>query len=117
MNLLRFPLECLEHLPSEEGAPPAERIISGAPRFRTWTFDEQYEGTLFAGVWEATAGKWRIEYDEWEFCSILSGTSIVTPVGGGEVRLGQGDNFVLQPGFRGTWEVIETTRKLFVVRL
>jgi uncharacterized cupin superfamily protein len=28
-----------------------------------------------------------------------------------------GDSFVIRPGFRGTWEVIETTRKHYVVRV
>jgi len=28
-----------------------------------------------------------------------------------------GDSFVLRPGFRGTWEVVETTRKDFVIRI
>ena len=32
-------------------------------------------------------------------------------------EIGPGDSFVLQPGFSGTWEVVETTRKLFVIRL
>ena len=49
-----------------------DRLISGDPQFRTWNFDEE-KGGLYAGIWEATPGKWRIDYDEWEFCHILSG--------------------------------------------
>jgi hypothetical protein len=117
MSFVRFPLDRLETMPFEEGAPRPERVLADAPRFRTWTFEESADGKLFAGVWESTPGKWRIVYDEWEYCSILSGISIVTPDGGAAVRLRAGDAFVLQPGFTGTWEVLETTRKLFVVRL
>jgi len=101
---------------AEDGAPAAERVISGDPRFRTWNAEEA-AGGLYAGIWEATPGKWRIEYDEWEFCHILSGVSVVAEEGGAAVTVQAGDSFVLRPGFRGTWEVLETTRKEYVIRL
>lgn len=101
---------------AETGRPAADRVISGDPRFTTWNVEEQPHG-LFAGIWEATPGAWRIEYDEWEFCHILSGVSVVTQEGGEARRLEAGDSFILRPGFKGTWEVIETTRKEYVIRL
>ena len=100
----------------EEGAPAADRLISGEPRFRTWNVEEA-EGGVYAGLWEATPGKWRIDYDEWEFCHILSGVSVVTEDGGEARRVTAGDSFVLRPGFKGSWEVVETTRKEYVIRL
>jgi uncharacterized cupin superfamily protein len=48
---------------------------------------------------------------------LLSGHSIVTPEGAPSVHLRAGDTMVLEPGFRGTWEVVETTRKTYVIRL
>lgn len=101
---------------AEEGAPPAERVVAGAPAFRTWNIEEQ-PGGLYAGVWESTPGKWRIQYDEWEYCRILSGVSVIAEDGGGEMRVAAGDSFIIRPGFKGTWEVIETTRKEYVIRL
>lgn len=115
--MLRFSLHELETLAFESGAPLPERVLSGTPRFRTWTFDVRDAETLFSGVWESSPGKWRIAYDEWEFCSILSGRSIVTRDGGPAETLVAGDVFILEPGFSGTWETVETTRKVFVVRL
>lgn len=100
----------------EEGAPPAERILAGHPQFRTWNLEER-EGGLYAGIWESTPGKWRIEYDEWEFCHILSGISVLAEDGGEARTVRAGDSFVLRPGFKGSWEVLETTRKEYVVRL
>lgn len=100
----------------EAGAPPAERILSGSPEFRTWNIEER-DGGLYAGVWESTPGKWRIEYDEWEFCHILSGVSVITEDGGEARTVRAGDSFVLRPGFKGSWEVLETTRKQYVVKL
>ncbi|MGH6761457.1 MAG: cupin domain-containing protein [Phyllobacterium sp.] len=101
---------------AEEGAPLPERVISGDPRFKTWNAEEA-AGGLYAGVWEATPGKWRVEYDEWEFCHILSGHSIITEDGGTPHSIRTGDSFILRPGFKGSWEVIETTRKEYVIRL
>ena len=100
--------------PGEAGAPPPERVIAGDPRFRTWNLEER-DG-LYAGIWEATPGTWRIEYDEWEYCRILSGRSVVTSETGEVMEVGPGDGFVLRPGFKGTWEVVETTRTESVVR-
>ena len=100
----------------EQGMPAADRILSGNPQFRNWSLDEA-DGGVYAGIWEATPGKWRIAYEEWEYFSILSGYSIVTEDGGEAHHLRVGDRMVLQPGFSGTWEVIETTRKDYVVRL
>jgi uncharacterized cupin superfamily protein len=117
MNFLRFPIPDLDSIPSENGAPAPERLVSGNPVFRTWTLDARDNDTLFSGVWESTPGKWRISYDEWEFCSILSGRSIITHEDGREMRVAGGDAFIIEPGFRGWWETIETTRKIFVVRL
>ncbi|MEZ5892000.1 MAG: cupin domain-containing protein [Parvularculaceae bacterium] len=100
----------------EYGAPPADRVIAGAPKFTTWNIEER-DGGLYAGVWESTPGKWRIQYDEWEYCRILSGVSVIAEDGGEARHVAAGDSFILRPGFKGTWEVIETTRKEYVIRL
>jgi uncharacterized protein len=100
--------------PIETSRPAAERVILGDPVHTAWNM-EDCDG-LYAGIWESTPGKWRISYDEWEFCHILSGVSVITEDGGEERRVGVGDSFILRPGFKGTWEVIETTRKEYVIR-
>jgi uncharacterized cupin superfamily protein len=108
-----FDLSAIE---PEEGAPAPDRIIAGSPRFRTWNVEEA-DGGVYAGIWEATPGKWRIAYDEWEYFHILEGYSIVKEKGGEPVHLRAGDRMILRPGFSGTWEVVETTRKDYVIRL
>lgn len=100
----------------ETGTPAADRLVSGNPRFTTWNVEER-EGRLYCGIWQSTPGKWRIAYDEWEYCRILSGISVITGEDGTVLTVGAGDSFVLRPGFAGTWEVIETTRKEYVVLL
>lgn len=100
--------------PETEGPDPA-KVIAGDPVFTTWNLEER-DG-LYCGIWQATPGKWRISYDEWEYCRILEGRSVITEEGGAAITVGPGDSFVIPPGFVGTWEVVETTRKDYVIRL
>jgi uncharacterized protein len=99
----------------EEGRPDPGRLVKGDPCFRTWNLEER-DG-LWSGIWESTPGAWRVVYDEWEFCHIVSGVSVITEDGGEERWLRAGDAFVLRPGFSGVWEVVETTRKEYVIRI
>lgn len=112
MLAIKFDLSTVE---PEEGAPAPGRLIEGDPRFTTWNMEEA-DGGIFAGIWQASPGKWRVAYDEWEYFHILEGVSILTEDGAAPIRLGPGDAMVLRPGFAGTWEVVETTRKHYVIR-
>ncbi|MDA0961683.1 MAG: cupin domain-containing protein [Proteobacteria bacterium] len=94
--------------------PRPDRLISGDPVFTTWSLEET-DG-LYCGLWESTPGKWRMAYDEWEYCRILTGHSIIEGDDGTRLEVRAGDSFILRPGFSGTWEVIETTRKDYVIR-
>lgn len=113
--MTKFVTMAIDGIEPETDEPDEGSVISGAPHFRSWTLDEA-EGGLSSGVWEATQGKWRFENAHWEYCRILSGISVVTEDGGETHTLRTGDSFVLRAGFKGTWEVIETTRKDYVIR-
>ena len=99
----------------EVGRPDPGRLVSGDPVHRTWNVEDR-DG-LYAGVWESTPGAWRVVYNEWEFCHILSGHSVLSSDDGEVHVLRAGDAFVIRPGFAGTWEAVETTRKEYVIRL
>lgn len=105
----------LDAAPAEEDAPAPDRLIAGDPRFTTWNIEER-DG-LYCGTWRATPGKWRVSYEEWEYCRILEGHSILTEDGAAPQHLHAGDSFILRPGFEGTWEVVDTTTKEYVIRL
>ncbi|WP_298804693.1 cupin domain-containing protein [uncultured Lentibacter sp.] len=95
--------------------PAPDKLISGDPVFTTWNIEDK-DG-LYAGIWQSTVGKWRVSYDEWEYFRLLEGVSILTDSKGHETRLTAGDSYIIRPGFSGTWEVVETTRKDYVIRL
>ncbi len=112
-DFLRF---MVDDAAAEVSAPAPDRLLSGNPQFRTWNLDEA-AGGVYSGIWESTPGKWRVEYAEWEFCHIFSGVSILSEDDGAVHALRSGDCFVIRPGFRGCWEVVETTRKAYVVKI
>ena len=98
----------------ETDRPPPDRLISGDPVFTTWNLEDR-DG-LYCGIWEATPGKWRGVYSEWEYCYIRAGVVIITEDGKDPVTYSAGDSFIVRPGWEGTWEVVETVRKDYVIR-
>jgi uncharacterized cupin superfamily protein len=99
----------------ETTRPEPGKVISGDPVHTSWNIEER-DG-LFCGLWESTPGAWRVDYTEWEYCRILSGLSVLTEDGAAPVTVRAGDSFVIRPGFGGIWEVVETTRKDYVIRV
>jgi len=91
------------------------KCLKGQPLQRTWHHFTSADGKFFAGLWEAEPGCWTVRYTENEFCQILSGHSILRDVDGKERSLRPGDNFAIPAGFEGQWEVLETTRKIYVI--
>ena len=99
----------------EISRPEAADLIAGSPELTCWDL-ENAAGGISAGRWQATQGKWRFENPYWEYVRVISGVSIVTGEDGVAHRIGAGDSLVLRDGFKGTWEVIETTLKDYVIR-
>jgi uncharacterized cupin superfamily protein len=95
---------------------PADKVLAGSPRTRTITLYESPEERLYAGEWEATLGKWRIAYTEWEYVQIISGSCILEGDDGSRIEAGPGQKFVIEPGFTGTWEVLAPMRKSWVIK-
>lgn len=101
------------NLPAELSRPDPAKLISGDPVHSTWNLETR--GTLYAGLWHSTVGEWRIDYAEWEYVHILEGHSVLTDAAGQETPLRAGDSFIIRPGFRGTWRVVEPTLKDYVI--
>ncbi len=99
----------------DESLTAADKCVTGRPLQRIWHHFTSSDGALFAGIWEAEPGCWNIDYTETEFCQIISGHSVLRDEQGRARPLKAGDNFVIPAGFRGQWEVLETTRKIYVI--
>lgn len=104
------------HAPEySEDPTPAEKCVEGRPLQRTWHHFTSDDEKFFAGLWEAEPGRWRISYTENEFCQIVAGVSILHDSLGNSHTLRAGDNFTIPAGFEGEWEVVETTKKIYVI--
>ena len=71
--------------------------------------------SYLVGIWASERGKWKVAYTEEEYCEILEGRSVISDLSGNAVTVSPGDRFVVPRGFAGTWEVVEPTRKVFVI--
>jgi uncharacterized protein len=91
-----------------------EKLIAGDPLQTLTPGFTSPCGRFSTGIWESTPGRWKVAYTEAEYCEILAGTSVITDEEGNAKTLRTGHRFVIPPGFRGTWEVVEHTRKIFV---
>ena len=100
---------------AEVSRPDPSKVISGDPVHTACNIEER-DG-LYCGIWQSTPGKWSICYAAWGYCRILEGVSVISEDGGEAATVKAGDSFILRPGFKGTWEVIETTRKDYVIKL
>jgi len=93
----------------------AEKCLRGQPLQKTWHHFTSDDQKFFAGIWEAGPGCWKIKYTENEFCQILEGRSVLRDASGNERQISAGDNFTIPAGFNGEWDVLETTRKIYVI--
>lgn len=93
-----------------------DRVIEGDPRHVTEMRFESPDGALACGTWTSTPGTWHAFTGRDEFCTIVSGHVRLTGEDGTTRTFRAGDSFLIPNGFRGTWEVVETTVKHFVIR-
>jgi len=73
------------------------------------------EGNLIAGTWECAPGKLKLELDVTEFCHLLKGHWVLTSESGQVTEIKAGDSWVFPLGWKGTAEVVETVRKVYMI--
>jgi uncharacterized cupin superfamily protein len=103
----------------ETDHPRPERLIAGNPRRDTWNrVDADLGGSrLHCGVWRCEPGHWRIAMDEGEheLFTVLQGRCRVHRDDGSFLEAGPGEALFLPPGFRGSFEVLETLTKTYAI--
>ena len=73
------------------------------------------EGNLVAGTWECEPGKLQLDLDITEFCHLLKGHWILTSESGQVTEIKAGDSWTFPRGWKGTAEVVETVRKVYLI--
>jgi len=73
------------------------------------------DGSSDIGIWECTPGKFTVDRTHaGEFCYLLKGRIVITHDKDGTKEFGAGDAISMPRGWKGTWEVLEHVRKIFV---
>lgn len=99
----------------ERYRPAQEKVLKGDPEQTVFNHYNSPCGQMNAGVWEGAVGQWTVSYTEHEYCEIVQGVSVLRDSEGNAKTLRAGDRFVIPAGFRGTWEVLEPCRKIYVI--
>ena len=74
---------------------------------------EAPDGQVEIGLWECNPGRFTADRSEAaEFCYFLAGKIVMTHLDGSKKTLGAGDAIMLPRGWKGTWEIVERTRKI-----
>ena len=99
--------------------PSADRLISGNPTRLTWNLvhDQGPTGQTFCGIWHSEPGHWRIAMGatERELFTVLSGRCRVHDALGGFETVGPGEGLYIPPLFEGSFEVLETLTKTYMI--
>jgi uncharacterized cupin superfamily protein len=103
----------------ETDHPRPERLLNGNPARQTWNLvhDQQPTGETFCGVWRCEPGHWRIAMGptERELFTVLSGRCRVHDALGGREEVSAGEALFIPPGFEGSFEVLETLTKTYMI--
>ena len=95
--------------------PSPDRLLDGQPEQVARNFFSDSTGQFFAGVWESSAGRWRVSYTENEFCHITRGRVRIEDSQRHCTRIHR-RRFIRHPaGFTGIWQVLEPMSKLYVI--
>lgn len=73
------------------------------------------DGAFKAGFWAAKPGKAEVHYQKDELCVLLEGKVRLTDAAGRVETYSKGDVFLIPSGFKGLWETLEPTRKIYAI--
>jgi uncharacterized protein len=97
-----------------EPQPKATTITPGQTEADTELWADGAGGST--GFWECSEGTFTSVRDGYsEVCQIVSGSVTIHTDGADPFTLAPGDTVVLPDGWRGSWEVHQAVRKLYVM--
>lgn len=97
---------------------PPEAVIDGKPVEQGAVIHESADGNFIIGVWESTPYAETFDgYPGDEFCQVLTGSVTLTDEDGNASTFVAGENYFVPKGFKGTFRVVETMRKYYVLNM
>jgi len=97
--------------------PRPDRLVRGNPQRTTWEHFLSASGDLSAGIWACEPGAWNIAFapGKDEFFCVIEGRLRISDSDGNAAEFGPGDACVIPSRFAGTFEVLESVRKHYVL--
>lgn len=99
--------------------PRPDRLVEGNPLRTTWEhFAAPGPGAaLAAGIWACEPGAWRIAFapGKHEFFCVIAGRLRIADADGQAAEFGPGNAGIIPAGFTGTFSVLESVRKHYVI--
>jgi uncharacterized cupin superfamily protein len=100
---------------AEPADTPPERVIAGSGHARVQNAFSGAGGRFHAGHWQAEPGRIAVNDTETELCVLLVGRVRLSDESGASRDFGPGEAFVIDAGFRGTWESIGRVTKIYAI--
>jgi uncharacterized protein len=100
---------------TDQGPVPAEMVVEGAPHTSGTVVFVNADGSSEAGIWDCSAGAYRVTVERDEFCHLLRGRVVVSEDGQDPVELRPGDCMMFPRGWTGEWRIVESVRKAYMI--
>ena len=97
----------------DDWGPVPEPISEQISQLKGLIINENPDGSE-AGVWECTPGKWVRKVMDAEISNFVKGHALFHPENGDTIEIKAGDSVYFDNDSRGIWEVLETTRKVYL---
>ncbi len=94
---------------------PQPDALAGASRSTGRLLHKGPNNSPESGVWVCTPGTWRLHIPRDEFCHFVAGNALYTHDDGSTVEVSPGTVVLFPAGWRGTCEVRETIRNLYML--
>ena len=99
--------------------PKPDRLLRGNPLRETWNLvrADMTAGQVNVGVWRCEPGHWRIAMGptERELFTVIAGRCRVHDNSGGSETVELGEGLYIPPGFEGSFEVLQTMTKTYMI--
>ncbi|MCP4044843.1 MAG: DUF861 domain-containing protein [Gammaproteobacteria bacterium] len=97
----------------DDWGPVPEPLSDTISRLRGLVINENPDGSE-AGIWECTPGTWTRLVMDAEISTFVAGHAIFHPEDGESIDIRAGDTVYFDNNSKGTWEVLETARKVYL---
>ncbi|WP_436862370.1 cupin domain-containing protein [Acinetobacter haemolyticus] len=96
--------------------PRPDRLVTGNPKRLTYSLYEHLH--MDCGIWQCEVGAWNIQFadNKQEFFQVIEGAVRIHDAKTASfVEVTAGNAGIIPPAFVGTFEVVETVKKYYVI--